>query len=82
MSAFREHSLTVSAPVEVSKWTRCLTSTETVRFIRDGQKAEGGGGYGGGGRGRLYTYRYAVTTRMAPALRWAATRAILMFHIL
>ena len=33
-----------------------------------------------GGRGRLYTYRYAaVTTRMIPALRWAAMRAILMF---
>ena len=27
-----------------------------------------------------YTYRYIVTTRMAPALRWAAVRAILMFH--
>ena len=26
---------------------------------------------GGGGRGRLYTYRYAVTSRMTPALRWA-----------
>ena len=34
-----------------------------------------------GGRGRLYTYRYAaVTTRMTSALRWAAMRAILMFH--
>ena len=36
---------------------------------------------GGGGRGRLYTYRCAaVTTRMISALRWAAMRAILMFH--
>ena len=35
-----------------------------------------GRGYGG----RLYTYRYIVTTRMTPALRWAAMRAILMFH--
>ena len=34
----------------------------------------------GGGRGRLYTYRYTVTTRMTPALRWAAMRAILMFY--
>ena len=33
-----------------------------------------------GGRGRLYTYRYTVTTRMTPALGWAAMRAILMFH--
>ena len=32
------------------------------------------------GRGRLYTSRYTVTTRMTSALRWAATRAILMFH--
>ena len=37
-------------------------------------------GYGGGGRGRVYTYRYTITTRMTPALRWAAMRAILMFH--
>ena len=34
-----------------------------------------------GGGGRLYTYRYTVTTRMTPALRWAAMRAILMFFI-
>ena len=39
-----------------------------------------GRGYGGVGRGRLYTYRYTVTTRMTSALRWAAMRAILMFH--
>ena len=31
-------------------------------------------------RGRLYTYRYTVTTRTTSALRWAAMRAILMFH--
>ena len=37
-------------------------------------------GLGTDRRGRLYTYRYFVTTRMTPALRWAATmRAILMF---
>ena len=52
---------------------------ETMRLIRDGEKG-GGRGYGGGGRGRLYTCRYTVTTRMTPALRWAAMRAILMFH--
>ena len=51
-------------------------STETIRLIRDEEK---GGGYGGGGR-RLYTYRYTVTTRMIPALRWAAMRTILMFQ--
>ena len=26
----------------VSKWTCCLTSTETIRFIRDGEKGGGG----------------------------------------
>ena len=57
------------------KETWCLTSTETIRLIR-----EGGRGYGGGGRGRLYTYGYTVTTRMIPALRWAAMRVILMFQ--
>ena len=33
-----------------------------------------------GGGGRLYTYHYTVTTRMTPALRWAAMKVILMFH--
>ena len=47
------------------------------KFFWDGEK--GVRWYGGGGRGRLYTYRYAVTTRMISALRWAAMRAILMF---
>ena len=69
----------------VSKYTWCLTCTETIRLIRDGEKAGGGGGgggrgYGGAGRGRLYTYRYTVNTRMIPALRRAAMRAILMFQ--
>ena len=43
-------------------------------------RRRGGGGMEVGGRGRLYTYRYTVTTRITPALRWAAMRAILMFH--
>ena len=52
-----------------------------MRLIRDGEMVgEGYGGVGGGGGGRLYTYRYTVTTRMTSALRWAAMRAILMFH--
>ena len=38
----------------VCKQTWCLTSTETVRLIRDGEK--GGRGYGGGGRGREIIY--------------------------
>ena len=34
----------------LGRWsTWCLTSTETIRFIRDGEK--GGRGYGGGGGG-------------------------------
>ena len=49
-------------------------STDIIRLIKDV-----GRGYGGGGRGSLYTYCYIVTTRMTPALRWAAMRAILMF---
>ena len=28
----------------------------------------------------IYTYRYTVTSGMTFALRWAAMRAILMFH--
>ena len=28
----------------------------------------------------IYTYRYTVTTRVTPALRWAVMRAILMFQ--
>ena len=48
------------------------------------QLGMGGRGYGGRlgkslGEGDN-TYRYTVTTRMIPALRWAAMRAILMFH--
>ena len=62
----------------VNKQTWRLTSTATIRLIRDGEK--GGRGYGDGRRWKLYTYHYTVTTRMTPALRWAAMRAILMFH--
>ena len=43
----------------------CLTSTETIRVIRDGEK--GGKGIWKWGKrkgGRVYTYRYTVTTRM------------------
>ena len=58
-----------------------ITSTKPIRLFRDWEKGVGSG-YGGGGRGRLYTYRYTVTTRMTPALRWAAMRAILMFRSL
>ena len=40
-----------ASAVPASKSTWCLTSTETTRLIRDGEK--GGRGYGGGGRERL-----------------------------
>ena len=48
-------------------------------------KAYWGRGEGGKGVWRwrereIITYRYTVTTRMTSALRWAARRAILMFH--
>ena len=35
---------------QVSKSTRCLTPTETIRLMRDGEKE--GEGYGGGGNER------------------------------
>ena len=33
-----------------------------------------------GEEGDYIPIRYTVTTRMTPALRWAAMRAILLFH--
>ena len=51
-----------------SKKTWCLTSTETIRLIREG----GGGGMEVGEEGDYI--------RMISALRWAAKRAILMFR--
>ena len=48
------------------------------RHIRDGEK--GGGVWKWGKREIIDTHRYTVTTRMAPALRWAAMRAIFMFQ--
>ena len=56
-----------------------------VLNVHRNHKAYQGRGKGGGievGEEGDYndTYRYTVTTRMAPALRWAAMRVILMFH--
>ena len=46
-----------------------------------GGRGEGGRGYGGRGeREIIYLSLYIVTSRMIPALRWAAMRAILMFQ--
>ena len=45
-----------------------------------GQGERGEGVMGVGAEGDYYTYRYNVTTRMTPALRWAMMTAILMFH--
>ena len=53
-------------------------STKTIRLIRDGK---GGGRFNMGvGKGEILTYRYTVTTRVTPTLRWTAMRDILMFH--
>ena len=41
------------------------------RLIRDGKRR---------GKREIIYYRYTVTTGMTPALRWAAMRAIFMFH--
>ena len=57
-----------------------LTSTETIMLIRDGEKRGGGGMEVGEEEDYNYTYHYTVTTRMIPALRWAAMRAVLMFQ--
>ena len=35
-----------------------------------------------GGEERLYTYRYTITTRVTPALRWTAMRAILYVSLI
>ena len=58
----------------------CCLSPFMLLYVHRNHEAYYGRAYGGGGRGRLYTYRYTVTTRMTPALRWAAMRVILMFH--
>ena len=42
----------------------------------------GGKGMEVGEEGDFIPNRYTVTTRMTPALRWAAMRAILIFHYL
>ena len=56
--------------IKVSKHGAILISTETTRLIRDGEK-EGQG---------IRRWGNIVTNRMTPALRWAAMRAIFMFH--
>ena len=45
-------------------------------LIRDGEKWGGGGDMEEVGE----VYRYTITTKMTPALRWAAMGAILTFH--
>ena len=53
-------------------------STETIRLIRDGEN--GGKGVWRWGKREIIYLSYTATTRMIPALRWAAMRAILMFQ--
>ena len=62
----------------------CVLIVHRNRKAYQGRGEEGGGGVevggGGGEGGYAYTYHYTVTTRMTPALRWAAIRAILMLR--
>ena len=53
--------------VGLYKLTDCKTNFEGLGWEWGGEEGD-------------YTYRYTVTTRMTPALRWAAIGAILMFH--
>ena len=52
-----------------------------MRLIRDGEKGGKGVWRWGEEGDYIYTNRYAaVTTRMTSAFKWAAMRAISMFH--
>ena len=51
-----------------------------MKLIRDGVKGGVGRVMKVGEREIVSIYRYTVTTRMTSALRWAAMRALLMFH--
>ena len=57
-----------------------LNVHRNLKLIRDGENGVGGGGERGGNEGGGRGRRHTVTTRMTPALRLAAMRAILMFH--
>ena len=61
--------------------TWCLTSTETIRLSRDGEK---GGMEVGEERGGEFIpiATLIVATKMTPTLRWAVMRVILMFHLI
>ena len=59
-----------------------LNVHRNMRLIRGGEKGEGveEGVWRWGEREILYLSLYTVTTGMTPALRWAAMRAMLLFH--
>ena len=63
---------------KLSKYTWCLTSTETIRLIRDGEKR--GKDMEAGEEGGYIPIATLLPLRMTPALRWAEMRAILMFY--
>ena len=54
-------------------------STEAIRLLGDGRRGVAEEGMEVGGEGE-YIPIAIVIIRMTPALRWAVTRAILMFH--
>ena len=73
-----------NSPLSESNLTnQCKQKVNMVQLnVHSNHKAYQGRGEGGGkgvwrgkGEERDYTYRYAVTTRMSPALRWAATES-------
>ena len=75
-----------SQPIPVVKDISDAFVNMVLNIHRNHKAYLGGGDWGEGGmevgeEGEyIYTYRYTVTTKMTPALRWAAMRAILMFH--
>ena len=51
----------------LSKYTWCLTSTETITLIRDGEKGGGGmGGGGGGGDAKQALDSFILTSSLRP----------------
>ena len=69
-----DRSKSVAFLVEALWYTWCLTSTETIRLIRDGEKGEGVWRWGKTEGEYIYTYHYTVTTRMLVKLLFCPWR--------